>query len=484
METTWTNNGQAYRDKFIVHAPGLSKRVKSSPHPASSSPSSPPTGVAACMNPAPSASSLPVENLKAQLVANPRGVSTSMKQRVCQSVIEKALAESDYALFSREILQLGRKYRADLSLQGVKTALWRMTKQGRLHRFDDNHRGWKFANGYLYALPDSKFGAAARIDRLDKRVTTHSERLFIARVKGGLWLASDLRDVTHLSPDSITHMTRKFGRSAPIRIRSEGQGYDYHVIALEDTAVPIEGHGLLPWLRWVNVFGQLLIFDESTYSAWMIREYATKAGYWLSAEGKRRQGVGREWEAFSKEFFDACDRTHAWQLGMVEHRQNWKGRSGHEFDHVYACRLGPMQIGLDLTIVFECKAGFISVNDVDSFLESLVAESEFRNYATGGLKQNVLPVMLTGRRAENSALIKAKKIGIRIVLHTSMEDVIAELKGQPRKTFHRILKESGLLINRRSQTENPPRKPSDPTNDPRQSETPNGNQHPSQLDPP
>ena len=362
-------------------------------------------------------------------------------------MIEKVLSEPNgkKAMFSGEIWNQGRRNRPDLTWSAVKTALGKMVKHGDVSRFDEQHQGWKFARGYLYALPGKEDMFAKRIESLDEQVTTRHERLFIVSVKGGLWLASELRRRTRIQPDWIWYMARKFGRSTPIKARAEGEGYNYHIEVFNDPDSLTMGKGLFTWLRWTTLFGQLVVYDDRRVSQSQLREFLARAGYWLSQEGKRRQAVGREWEDYSNDFFRLCDKTRSWRLRVAEHRQNFRGRSGREFDHVYTCTLGPDELDLDLTIVFECKAGMITSNDVDEFYRALANEPEFRNHQMDGIKSNLRPVMLSGQTAEKAAFEKAARIGIKIILHTSLEDTIARLMGRPRKTFRKILAESGLI---------------------------------------
>jgi hypothetical protein len=46
--------------------------------------------------------------------------------------------------------------------------------------------------------------------------------------------------------------------------------------------------------------------------------------------------------------------------------------------------------------------------------------------------------MLSGKTAESSAFKKASQMGIRIVLHTALEDLIAKITGTEKVTFRKI----------------------------------------------
>jgi len=119
----------------------------------------------------------------------------------------------------------------------------------------------------------------------------------------------------------------------------------------------------------------------------------------------------------------------------------WRGRSGKEFDHVYRCRLGPKEFGIEIYVVFECKAGFIKAYDIDFFYQKLINEHEFKDWSAGGLKKNVIPIIVGGKSAEGGAFAKASKQGMRIILHTSIEDVMGRLTGEY-VSIHEIMKEA------------------------------------------
>jgi len=72
--------------------------------------------------------------------------------------------------------------------------------------------------------------------------------------------------------------------------------------------------------------------------------------------------------------------------------------------------------------VFECKSGVITSERIDQFYQKLIDEFEFRDWATRGLKSNVIPVVICGKTAHGSAFRKARKQGIRIVLHTRLPE--------------------------------------------------------------
>jgi len=70
-----------------------------------------------------------------------------------------------------------------------------------------------------------------------------------------------------------------------------------------------------------------------------------------------------------------------------------------------------------------------------------VNEPEFRDWATGGMKKNVLPCMIGGKTAYESAIKKAMQQGIRIILHTSLEEIVDRLTVE-KKTVYKIIKEA------------------------------------------
>ena len=91
---------------------------------------------------------------------------------------------------------------------------------------------------------------------------------------------------------------------------------------------------------------------------------------------------------------------------------------------------------------FESKARFVTSKEMDEFYQKIINEPEFRKWSTGGHKSNLIPVILAGKTAESSAFQKASRMGIRIVLHTSVEDCLERLLGQ-RETFHKIISRAG-----------------------------------------
>jgi len=134
-------------------------------------------------------------------------------------------------------------------------------------------------------------------------------------------------------------------------------------------------------------------------------------------------------------------KNDEWKLAVIEHRKRWKGRSFREFDHVYRCRLGPPELSIEIYVVFECRLGVITNEHIDQFYEKLINEFEFRDWATGGLKSNVIPVVIGGKTAHGSAFAKARKQGIRVVLHTSVEDILSRLKGE-RVSLYKVIQQS------------------------------------------
>ena len=359
--------------------------------------------------------------------------------KVTQNMVLKVLDEHG-ALFSDEIFSYIQKERPEATLKSVKDALYRLKKKGEVIRFDEKHRGWRFASGYLYALPERAKDFVKRLESLDDKVLTSHEKSFLNHVRYGIWLAKELKEETGLEDSWITYMLRKFGKEAPIKVYSRGLGENYRIEVEEVAKQKLGGKGLIPWIRWVNLFGNIVIYDEENISKQELYEFLKKTGYWLSEEGKRRQLIGKIWEDFTKEFFDACDKNSEWQLRVIEHRQNWRGRSNKEFDHVYVCQLGPKELNLTQYIIFECKSGTITNAHIDEFYQKAINEPEFRNWATGGIKSNIMLVLVTGKTAEKTAIQKASKMGIKIVFHTQMEEILARLTGKPKITFYKIVK--------------------------------------------
>jgi hypothetical protein len=96
---------------------------------------------------------------------------------------------------------------------------------------------------------------------------------------------------------------------------------------------------------------------------------------------------------------------------------------------------GPPELAISLYFIFEMKAGFISTSDVDIFYSKVINEPEFRNYATGGAKNNAIMIMVGAKTAEPNAFRKAAQMGLKIILHTSVEDVVERLTGDDTSFF-------------------------------------------------
>jgi len=323
-----------------------------------------------------------------------------------QDEVTRVLREKG-ALFSEEVFQEIYKDNTDLSWDSLRNAISRMKRRAQIIRWDKTRGGWLFEKGYLYALPDRIDDFEVRLSQLDPILLTPQEQRFLIHVRGAIWLLRDLQTEACVDGNVINYYTRKLGREAPFIAEKAGTGNQYRIEVKEDTTKQLKGRGLIKWLRWINLFGNLVIYDEENVPRNEVEKFLKQVGYWLTDEGRRRNIVGEEWEKYCRKFFE--------------------------------CRIGPKELAIRLYVVFESKGGLVKSQDVDDFYQALVNEPTFRNWQTGGLRANVIPIILGGKTAEKIAFKKAGRLGVKIVLHTGMEDVIARLTGK-RETFYKILK--------------------------------------------
>jgi len=354
-----------------------------------------------------------------------------------QKAIIAVLSEHG-ALFSEEICEHVNKVRKT-KLKGTRLALRKLLKKGVVIRFDERRGGWKYEKGHLYALAESSDAFSKRLESLDDKVLRPTERALLNHVRGAVWLAKDLRQEIAVEDNLLTWILRKLGKEGPYSAKAEGSGNQYRIEIVKNESAK-QGRGLVRWLKWVNLFGSLVVYDEEQVPENELIDFLKKTGYWLSAEGLRRQAIGMAWEKQVERFFNLCDKNSEWQLRVLEHRQRWKGSSHREFDHVYVCQLGPKELALQVQIIFECKAGFIRGEDVDEFYRAVINEPEFRNWQSGGQKCNLVLVLVGGKSADAIAFKKASRMGVKIVLHTSVEDVMERLTCL-KESFYKIVRQ-------------------------------------------
>ena len=350
------------------------------------------------------------------------------------------ILRTDGALFSEEVFNRIKPIRPTTKLQQVRAANWKLLKRGRIIQFDDARGGHKFRKGFLLALPADEAAFGKRIESLDDTVVRPLERAILNHSRSSIRLGREMRDRTGVDESLLTFIIRKFGKEAPLNAKEEGKGRQFRITVEIDGKKSLQGRGLIPWLRWFHLFGNLVIYDSGVPETELIK-FIKEKGYWLSEEGRRRQQIGFEFERYSDELFNLIDSKKEWNLNVVEHRTRWRsmpgpGQAPREFDHIYRCVLGPQELAISTYLIFECKAGLITSENVDEFYRAVSNDPEFRNLQSGGHKANVILVMLTAKTAEPLAFKKATRLGIHIILNASMADVKGRLTGE-RETFYK-----------------------------------------------
>jgi hypothetical protein len=361
------------------------------------------------------------------------------KQRLIKRVFEHV---DGMALFSKEVTKIANQITGKkVKYHNIRCALSDMYPR-HITRLDET-KGWKFSNGYLWA-PNYQ-GIKKRLGMWNDpewSIYSEKERMFLRLCERGIVTSKQIRDRLAIDEKMIGWYAQKLGKESRFVIKKVGHGDNYHVELEEDSRKSCEGQGLIDWLKYIHPKEVgVYIFYDHRLSPSIIKNTIARIAYWMTDEGRKRHVKGKLWEDMCEEMFRLLDKNNEWKLEVLEHRKRWKGRNHREFDHVYRCRLGPPELGIETYMVFECKSGVIKSYEVDQFYQKLVNEFEFRDWATGGLKSNVIPVMIGGKTAHGSAFGKARKQGIRIVLHTSVEDILSRLKGE-RISLYKVIQQS------------------------------------------
>jgi hypothetical protein len=313
-----------------------------------------------------------------------------------------------------------------------------MKRDGKLSTFDERHGGWRFMyKGTLVALAWDEGAFTRRLDTVDEALMTPVEKSILTRLRGAIYPAKELRREVAVEDSLLSYIIKKFGKQAPLEVKSEGTGSHYRITVnrLKDES-KLEGRGLVSWVRYLNVFGLLVAWDGRIPET-EVTDRIKKLGYWASEEGKRRRQIGDEWENYVEQWFKLVAQRNEWQLRILEERKKWRGVTRREFDRIFKASLGPPELAIALYLIFEMKAGFISASDVDIFYSKVINEPEFRNFATGGAKNNAMMILVGAKSAEPNAFKKAASMGMKIILHTSIEDAMERLTGDG-TTFYKI----------------------------------------------
>ena len=355
-----------------------------------------------------------------------------------QGDVEVVLRESG-ALFPteihRELLKKGYSY----NRRNVWKAIARMKRDGRLTSFDDRHGGWRFMyRGTLVALAEDDRAFTRRMDTVDEALMSPTERSIMTKLRGAIYTAKELRMEVGVEDSLLSYIIKKFGKEAPYEAKSVGTGKDYHIEVGEvKDEHKLQGRGLVSWVRYLNLFGLMLVWDDEKVPEHEVVSTIKKLGYWASDEGRRRKQIGDAWEDYVERWFKTVTEHNEWQLRILEERKKWRGQTLREFDRIFRVGFGPPELAISLYFIFEMKAGFISASDVDIFYSKVINEPEFRNYATGGAKNNAIMIMVGAKTAEPNAFRKAAQMGMKIILHTSVEDVVERLTGDD-TSFYKI----------------------------------------------
>lgn len=355
-------------------------------------------------------------------------VSRKRKEnKTVKHAIIEALENSDFALFADEIwLEVRKILGKPINIRSLKNQLTKLYRSGKLSRLDKT-KGWKFAKGYLYGLNQDQIRKRLALTQGPLSVYSEVEMGIIKNVEGAVKRISDVRNELGFDKSLITWLSRKLGRESEFIVNSKGKGENYGVELVKSEKEKFEGKGLIPWLKWLKVGGELIFYDDRLPLN-EIKERITKIAYWLTEEGERRRKIGIDWENFCAKLFSLLDKNHEWQLRVIEHKERWRGQSGKEFDHVYVCTLGPREFGIRVYLIIESKAGILTTRDVDEYWRKLINEPSFRNYEDGGIKTNVIPIIMIGKTAESAALEKCRRRGIRVVFRTTTQDVYLRLQ--------------------------------------------------------
>ena len=352
-------------------------------------------------------------------------VAKNRRRKVKDMIIE-VLKDSDVGLFSDEIhARIRGKFSAEASLKRVRNALTELYRKGRVSRLD-NTKGWKFSRGYLYGLNMEQI--QRRLASVGGPLSVYSdlEGGLLKQVEHSVKRAADIRRQLSCHPSLLTWIARKLGSEGPYKvktIKARGRKYRVEIVKNEDTEAK---DGLIPWLKWIKVGGELIFYDSRLPEGYIKRRIA-EISFWLTEEGKRRCRIGLEWEQFTGHLFNILDKKGEWKLTLLKHEVRWKGSSKTEFDHVYEYLLGPPEFDLKITMVVENKAGILTTRAVDQFYSKLINEPRFRNWETGGLKTNVIPVFAVKGGAEKQALQKCTKMGIKVIFDEPLKQTLHRL---------------------------------------------------------
>ena len=353
------------------------------------------------------------------------------RRKTIGDLVLEVLHERGIALFADEILvEIRKRCGKPIHIRSLKNVLLKLYRTGKLSRLDKT-KGWKFSRGYLYGLNQEQLVKRLEIADGDLSVYTEVEMGIIKNIENSVKRASDVRNELGFDKSLITWLSRKLGKESEYEVRTRGRGKNYQVELIKINK-NLKGRGLIPWLRWIKVGGEIIFYDERLPFD-EIKEKITRIAYWITEEGERRRKIGLEWEKYCAKLFSLLDKRNEWQIRVLEHKERWRGQSGKEFDHVYICTLGPKEFAIRVYIVIESKAGILTTQDVDEFWRKLINEPKFRNFEDGGIKVNVIPIIIIAKRAENIALEKCSRRGIRVIFKSSTEEVFDRLSEEPNK---------------------------------------------------
>ena len=360
-------------------------------------------------------------------------VKPSIKQ-----LILKVLGGSDVALFPvevhREVCRLAGR---SVSLSAVKNGLLALYKKGVLSRLD-RARGWRFSQGYLYGLNYDSIRKRLSIYEGPLSVWSDAERRLIKAVENNVVSSKKIRDEMGLHESLITWLSRKLGREAPYDLKKIGGRRTFRVELVKNEDKQLRGKGLIPWLKWIYIYGNLYLYDDRL--PWdEVKAKLEREAFWLSDEGRRRVMRGEAFEKFLEYTYNLIDKAGEWRLKVVDVKRRWIGSSRKEFDRIYEVIIGPPELNINVKLVFEAKSGVLQSSDIDDFIEKLVAEYAFKDHQTGGIRKDVIPIIVVGKTADKKALEKARKHGIKIVFRSQLEDVASRLLGE-RITFAKYMK--------------------------------------------
>ena len=355
-----------------------------------------------------------------------------------RDLILKVMRESEVALFPHEVHRricslLGRS----VSLKAVKNRLYDLYRAGVLSRLD-RARGWQFREGFLYGLNYEAIRKRLAIFEGPLSVWSDAERRLIKAVENNVVSAKKIRDEMGLDESLITWLSRKLGREAPYDLKKIGGRKTFRIELVRNENKQLRGKGLIPWLKWIYIYGNLYLYDDRL--PWdEVKAKLEREAFWLSDEGRKRVMRGEAFEKFLEYTYNLIDKAGEWKLKVVDVKRRWIGSSRKEFDRIYEVIIGPPELNINVKLVFEAKSGVLQSSDIDDFIEKLVAEYTFKDHQTGGIRKDVIPIIVVGKTADKKALEKARKHGIKIVFRTQLEDVASRLLGE-RITFAKYMK--------------------------------------------